>query len=81
MHVKVTSRSEAQLGERDYRDAVEIIVDGNVVLRFSDGEPEDGNLSRDFSDVHSIPALMRRCHAAGVRGEPLDVEFADDGDY
>jgi hypothetical protein len=77
MKLTITSRSEEAAVDCDYRRAVKYDLEsevGTVVVKFSDGEPEDANLSRDFSDVHSIPMLLKWAHAAGERGEIFEVE-------
>ena len=74
MIVKEISRSEEELAEYDYRDSLEILVDGISKFNVSDGEPEDANLSRDFSDCHSITNLMKLAYEAGKRGEEFIIE-------
>lgn len=62
--------------EEDYRDVLQIQIETNEAkhtLRFMDGEPEDANLSRDFSDCHSIKDALMVAYEAGKRGEPLEV--------
>lgn len=62
--------------ERDYRDGLRITIDQGgegKVLTFIDGEPEDANLSRDFSGCHGIVGMMRLAYEAGKRGEAFDV--------
>lgn len=49
------------------------IVAGDMVLSFSDGEPEDNTLSRNFSDVYSIPKLIEMAYQAGKSGEELEI--------
>lgn len=49
--------------------------DGCVTeLHFSEGEPEDATLLRDYRDCYRIPAMMLLAHEAGKRGEDLTVE-------
>ena len=72
MKVEVFNRSEKSVAECDYRGAVEINIDGKEAFSFFDGEPEDANLSRDFSDVYSIPQWLKAAHTAGVNGEPFE---------
>lgn len=61
----------------EYRQFYEIQVNGKTVLEVGDGEPEDSNLSRDFSGVLSVPSLMHMAHLAGTAGEPFTVEHRD----
>ena len=59
---------------RDWRDMLTIEVDGKTVFDVWDGEPEDANLRRDFSDCVKIPELMEMAYAAGKAGESFIVE-------
>jgi hypothetical protein len=72
MKVTIVERTEEQIADHDYRAAYQIDVDGEKKLHVSDGEPEDSNLGRDFSDVYNIPELMRLAHEAGAKGEALE---------
>ena len=77
MKLTITCRSEVGKANRIVTIAKRLNMTSKVstvVVKFSDGEPEDANLSRDFSDVHSIPMLLKRAHAAGERGEIFEVE-------
>lgn len=58
----------------DYRSRLSIEIDGKSVFLVRDGEPEDSNLSRDFSDCYSIVDLMERAYEAGKNGEEFEVE-------
>lgn len=55
-----------------YSSSIEILIDGKRVFCVSDGEPEDNNLSRNFSDCYMILELLRRAYEAGKRGEPFE---------
>lgn len=57
----------------DWRGYYSLETEGNK-LNFLDGEPEDANLSRDFSDVYSILELVKLAHEAGKKGEELEIE-------
>ena len=74
MKVTTISLTEKAVEERDYRDICAIEIDDKKVFRVSDGEPEDSNLSRDFSDVYSIPELMQKAYDAGKNGEEITFE-------
>lgn len=74
MKVKVTDRV---FDEDEMRMEFNVEVDGNEAVRFLDGEPEDANLSRDFSGVYSIPSLMRRAYNAGKNGEDFTIEYTE----
>jgi len=58
----------------DYRDFLEIHIDGVRVFFVHDGEPEDNTLTRNFNDCHCIGALMQTAFAAGKLGEKFTVE-------
>jgi hypothetical protein len=73
MTIKVLSRSPERLEDYDYREALEIHVDGVKTMSFHDGEPEDASLARDFGDVYSIPALLKKAYEAGVNGEEFVI--------
>ena len=51
-----------------------IEIDGKSMVSFWNGEPEDNNLYRNFSDCYSISKLMQMAHEAGRRGEPLEIK-------
>jgi hypothetical protein len=85
MKVIATSRSDQAVEDCDYRGAVHYDVyddEGKEIAKahFSDGEPEDSNLCRDFSDVYSIPELMQRAYEAGKNGEEFIWEDKESDD-
>lgn len=73
MKVKVLTLTEQEVENRDWRDAMAIEIDGDRKFEVMDGEPEDGNLSRDFSDCHKITNLMQLAYEAGKNGEDFEV--------
>lgn len=73
--VVTTTRSEALMEEYDYRDNIEITVDGAIKFGVHDGEPEDNNMGRNFSDCYAISALMQNMYELGKAG--VQVEFED----
>ena len=75
MKVTVKSFTNAEIERRDYRDVLEIGIDGLRCFSVFDGEPEDANLSRDFCDCFSIPELMKKAYQAGLNGEPFEIEI------
>ena len=79
MDVKVLSRSEESLEDYDYHEAMEIHVNDKKVFSVSDGEPEDSNLSRDFSSCWNIPTIMKMAYEAGKNGEEFNL-IEEDGD-
>lgn len=44
-----------------------------VHLRFEDGEIEDNNMSRNFSDIFLIKDLIKIAYNAGKNGEELEI--------
>jgi hypothetical protein len=75
MKVEITTRAEEFYDEYDYRNFCRITVNGKEEFSVSDGEPEDSNLSRDFSEVHNIDALMEMAYAAGMNKEKLEFTY------
>lgn len=73
MKIKVLSLTEEAIEERDYRDVFAIEIDDKRQFKVQDGEPEDGNLGRDFNDCFKIPELMRMAYEAGKNGEKFEI--------
>lgn len=59
------------------RSKLIITVNGEEVASFLEGEPEDANFSRDYSDVYLISSLMAKAHTAGKNGEPFELNFEE----
>jgi len=57
----------------DYREAVEIEIDGELVFEAYDGEPEDNCIMRNFNDTHKIPELMEKAFNAALDREGLEI--------
>ncbi len=73
--MKVTAIKESW----DYgcRNSLQIEVKTNndtQHLNFSDGEPEDGTLGRDFNDCYEIPKFLKKAYLAGLNGETFEIE-------
>ena len=77
MEVEVISLTEKAVEERDYRNEIEIKINGVRVFRVNDGEPEDSNLSRDFNDCWNIPNLMKKAYQAGVIGNEMTIKWTE----
>lgn len=60
--------------DNDCRSTLRIEVDGKERFSATDGEPEDNNLYRNFSDCDNIPSLMRSAYEAGKRRETFDIK-------
>lgn len=73
MKIVITNRTEEEIERCDYRDAVEIKIDGRRVFSVRDDEPEDSNLSRSFSDVYKIGDLLQMAYNAGKNGEDFEL--------
>jgi len=83
MKITVTNRSEKAMEKCDYRNAIEYKIETKkeeVSLEFYDGEPEDSNLSRDFSDVYCIPDIIAMAYEAGKNGEEIEFINVDSDD-
>jgi len=75
MKILTKSRSEEELEEYDYRDSFKITIETKektLKMDFTDGEPEDANLCRDFNDVYSIEEALVLAYNAGKNGETLE---------
>jgi len=73
MKVEINTLSDEQSEEIDYRQSLEIKIDGKSVFNVLDGEPEDANLSRDFCDIYNIGNLLKLAYEAGQRGEDFEI--------
>ena len=83
MKIKLIEPTTEHLVERDFQNEYTVVTDKNE-LTFMDGEPEDNNLSRNFSSVYSIIDLVEEAYEAGVKGDKLVIERRwrdDDGEY
>jgi hypothetical protein len=57
----------------DVTCAVRIEIDGKRRFSVMAGEPEDATFGRDLNDCLFVLDLIREAHAAGTRGDPLNV--------
>ena len=73
MEIKLIKRAESVLEKYDYREALEIEVNGKPVMSFHDGEAEDNTISRNFSDILGISDLVQKVYDAGKKGEVLTI--------
>lgn len=74
MKITIETYSEKAIEERDYCGKFVLKIDGKTLINVYDGEPEDSNLGRNFSDVFYIPELIQRVYDAGKSGEVLEIE-------
>ena len=77
MKVKQITRSQSALENSDYQDKVQIEIDGKLVFQVHDGEPEDNDLSRNFSDVYEIGELLKLAYQAGKQGKSFELEIVE----
>ena len=61
----------------DYRSAVSLNLEGSNKIVFMDGEPEDANLGRDFSDVYQIAKMLEYANQLGLDGVKIITETED----
>lgn len=80
MIITIKTRSDEEIERCSYRQALEIDIDGKTMFSVYDGEPEDSNLSRDFSDCWNIEQMLVAAHAAGAKGEDLIIDSIEDDD-
>lgn len=73
MLIEITTRDEIELEDYDYRDRIQISIDGKVVLDVHDGEPEDNTLGRNFSGCYGIDDMLKQAYEAGCRGEAFEI--------
>ena len=73
MKVEIKSLTDEAIDKRDYRDILEITINGKTVFSVFDGELEDANLRRDFNDCWKISDLMQLAYDAGKNGEEFEV--------
>jgi len=74
MNITLKSLTDKGQERRDYRDIIEIHINGKYEFGVHDGEPEDNNLSRNFNDCWGIPHLMREAYKAGKNGDVFIFE-------
>ena len=76
--LKITEQSAYDDYDGTGSVAITVEADGTVLheLSFFDGEPEDNNLSRNFSDCHSITQVLATVAEYVAKG--YTVEFAEE---
>lgn len=62
-----------ELESRDFRSSLKIEAFGKIIS-FSDGEPEDANLSRDFSGCFQIFDMLKLAYEAWKKWEEWNFE-------
>ena len=81
MKVEEIVSSEKFSEDNDYRSFIQIKIDGKRAFSFTDGEPEDANLGRDFSDCFDIVSAIRNAYIAGKNGEELELSEKQSDDW
>jgi len=81
MKLSVYSLTNEELKKRDYSNAFMLKINGKTVLSVADGEPEDNNLSRNFSDILSIPRLLQQVYDAGTLHDGFEIEFIETDEF
>ena len=81
MRLKETRSSEKFQEKNDWRNLLEIEVDGARVFRFLDGEPEDAKLSRDFNDAYKIVDMLEKAYDAGYKREGFKLDRVEVDDF
>lgn len=61
----------------EYRQGVRITIDGDNVLDVMDGEIEDNNLSRNFSDIYNIKDIIEKVYNAGLNNQELVLKVEE----
>lgn len=61
----------------EYRQAVRITIDGVNMLDVMDGEIEDNNLSRNFSDIYNIKDIIEKVYNAGLNKQELVLKVEE----
>ena len=72
--MKMKVKGVSSTNKHDWRCHYHIEVNGKSKASFTDGEPEDANMGRDFNDIFSIIGLMRMAYEAGKNGEDFEYE-------
>jgi hypothetical protein len=62
----------------DFTGHLEIRINNKKTYSFSDGEPEDNTLHRNFNDCFSITDIMKEAYNAGKDGEPFEYEYVEE---
>lgn len=77
MKVTVRTLTEEALKDNEYSNALEIKINGKSEFKAHDGEIEDNNLCRNFSDCFKVPKLMKMAYEAGKNGEKFEMVNED----
>lgn len=75
--IEMLTRSEAALEDHDYYDEVLVNINDEKVFSVHDGEPEDNNLSRNFSSCYGILDLMENCYKLGLENKTVEFNTGD----
>lgn len=73
MKIEFISSSEKWSENHDYRNFYKVMINDKVFMNFHDGEPEDSNLCRDFSDVYKIGELIELISKTAKSNEEITI--------
>jgi hypothetical protein len=76
MEIEIVENSE-EFFDNNYKSFFSVTVDGVLEMNFMDGEPEDNNLYRNFSDICAIPALLQKVYNAGKNKEEFSINMIE----
>jgi len=78
MKIEEYTQSDCYGEWREYKVSLTFDDPSNPSYYFEVNEdiaaPEDNTLGRSFSDCFMLPDMLEAAHAAGARGEPLEVQ-------
>lgn len=77
MKFEILTLTEKAQEKRDYSNEIMIKVDGEDKFHVYDGEIEDNNLLRNFSDCFKIDELMQLAYEAGRENKELVFELKE----
>jgi hypothetical protein len=81
MKIEEITSSDKFHKKNDYRSFLEIKINDKTVMKFCDGEPEDNNLCRNFSDAYNIVSMLKEAYEAGKNGETFEVSERQIDDF
>ncbi len=81
MKVKILTLTDEASEERDYSQLLAVEVDGKTRIKVYDGEPEDNNLSRNFSGCYGIGELLEEVYRAGYNKETFSLTKKEVSEY
>lgn len=81
MKVDIITRTRESVENHYYCDKIEIYEDGNLRFSVRDSEePEDNNLSRNFSDSYCVGTLLEHFYNIGLAGTHVEFKTIESDD-